>query len=121
MRTIEKSVRIAHAQGKNWKTELYRSLLDYRTTPHVTTGMAPADLLFDRQIRNRLPDRNAMISDGKGRKQEGKNEDSQPDESSPTSSREAILERDARENNKIKGRADERNRARKSTICASEI
>ena len=42
--------------------------------------MAPADLLFNRQIRNRLPDRDAMIPDGKRGKQEGKNEDSQPDE-----------------------------------------
>jgi hypothetical protein len=70
MRTIEKSVRIAHSQGKNWKTELYRFLLDYRTTPHVTTGIAPADLLFNRQIRNRLPDSNAMIPEGKGGNQD---------------------------------------------------
>ena len=66
MRTIEKSIRIAHSQGKNWKTELYRFLLDYRTTSHVTTGNASADLLFNRQIRNRLPDSNAMIPEGKG-------------------------------------------------------
>ncbi len=121
MRTIEKSVRIAYAQGKNWKTELYRFLLDYRTTPHVTTGMAPADLLFNRQIRNRLPDRDAMIPDGKRGKQEGKNEDSQPDESSPTSSRETILQRDAREKNKIKGRADERNRAKEHHLRIGDL
>ena len=47
MRTIEKSVRIAHSQGKNWKHDLYRFLLDYRTTPHATTGKAPADLFFN--------------------------------------------------------------------------
>ena len=92
MRTIEKSVRIAHSQGKNWKTELYRFLLDYRTTPHVTTGIAPADLLFNRQIRNRLPDSNAMIPEGKLR---GKQ-----DKTSPTTSREAVLQRDARRKTK---------------------
>ena len=103
MRTIEKSVRIAHSQGKHWKTELYRFLLDYRTTPHVTTGIAPADLLFNRQIRNRLPDSYAMIPEGKGGDQ---------DKTSPTTSREAVLQRDAREKNKIKDRADIRNRAK---------
>ena len=61
MRTIEKSVRIAHSQGKNWKHDFYCFLLDYRTTPHATTGKAPADLLFNRQIRNRLPDHNTVI------------------------------------------------------------
>ena len=51
MRTIEKSVRIAHSQGKNWKHDLYRFLLDYLTTLHATTEKAPADLLpFQKRI-----------------------------------------------------------------------
>jgi transposase InsO family protein len=66
MRTIDKSVRIAHSQGRNGKTELYRFLLDYRTTPHATTGIAPEDPLFNRQLRNRLPGSNARIPEGKG-------------------------------------------------------
>ena len=95
MRTIEKSVRISHSQGRNWKTELYRFLLDYRTTPHATTVIAPADLLFNRQIRNRLPGSNAMIPEEKGGNQ---------DKTFPTTSRGAVLQRDAREKNKIKDR-----------------
>jgi hypothetical protein len=62
-----------------------------------------------------------MIPDGKRGKQEGKNEDSQPDESSPTSSRETILQRDAREKNKIKGRADERNRAKEHHLRIGDL
>ncbi|CAB4031109.1 Uncharacterized protein K02A2.6 [Paramuricea clavata] len=112
MRTIEKSVRIAHSQGKNWKTELYRFLLDYRTTPHVTTGIAPADLLFNRQIRNRLPDSNAMIPERKGGNQ---------DKTAPTTSREAVLQRDAREKNKIKDREDKRNRAKEPQFRIGDL
>ncbi|CAB4041358.1 Hypothetical predicted protein [Paramuricea clavata] len=114
MRNIEKLVRIAHSQGKNWKTELYRFLLEYRTTPHVTTGIAPADLLFNRQIRNILPDSNAMIPEGNG---------GNLDKTSPTTGREAVLQRDAREKNKFKDRADIRNRAKEPhfRIKGSEI
>ncbi|CAB4045570.1 Hypothetical predicted protein, partial [Paramuricea clavata] len=84
----------------------------YRTTPHVTTGIAPADLLFNRQIRNRLPDSNAMIPEGKGGNQ---------DKTSPTTSREAVLQRDAREKNKIKDRADIRNRAKEPQFRIGDL
>ena len=78
MRTMGKLGIIAHSEGKNWKTELDRFLLDYRTTPHVTTGIAPADLLFKQQIRNRLPGSNAMIPELRRENQ---------DKTSPTTSR----------------------------------
>ncbi|KAK7111487.1 hypothetical protein V1264_011109 [Littorina saxatilis] len=55
MRTIKKTVKAAHAQQLNWKQEMYKFLLDYRTTPHCTTGVAPATALFGRNIKNRLP------------------------------------------------------------------
>ena len=121
MRTIKKSVRIAHSQGKNWKTELYRFLLDYRTTPHVTTGIAPTDLLFNRQIRNRLPDSNALIPEAKEGNQERMLDNSRPNETSPATSREAALQRDAREKNKIKYGADTRNRAKVSQFRIGDL
>jgi hypothetical protein len=55
-RTILKSMRIAHSQGKDWKRELYKSLLAYRTTPHETTGETPSKMLFKREIRSKLPE-----------------------------------------------------------------
>ena len=45
MRTLQKAIRFAHAEGKNWKTSMYDFLLSYRTTPHAPTGVAPAELL----------------------------------------------------------------------------
>ena len=38
MRTVKKSVKAASAQGKNWKQEMFRFLLDFRTTPHCSTA-----------------------------------------------------------------------------------
>ena len=35
--------------------QLYRFLLNYRATPHLTTKHAPAELLLNREIRTKLP------------------------------------------------------------------
>ena len=56
MRTLQKAIPTAHAEGKNWKTCMYDFLLSYRTPPHATTGVAPAELLFKRTVRTKLPD-----------------------------------------------------------------
>ena len=33
MKPMEKAIRAAHIEKKNWRTELYRFLLNYRATP----------------------------------------------------------------------------------------
>ncbi|XP_021353566.1 uncharacterized protein K02A2.6-like [Mizuhopecten yessoensis] len=54
-RSLLKSVRIAQLERKDWKTELDSFLLMYRTTPHSVTGVSPAELLFKRKLRTRIP------------------------------------------------------------------
>ena len=49
-------MRAAHSEGKQWKEELYKYLLANRSTPHTTTGVSPAELLFRCIIRAKLPD-----------------------------------------------------------------
>ncbi|CAB3996654.1 PREDICTED: uncharacterized protein K02A2.6-like [Paramuricea clavata] len=44
--------------GRSWKKELFTLLLNYRATPHNTTKIAPAELLFNRTIRTKLPQQN---------------------------------------------------------------
>ena len=44
--TLLKAMRIAQAQRLNWKRELNKFLLAYRTTPHSTTGVTPSELMF---------------------------------------------------------------------------
>ena len=55
-RSMLKRMQIAQAEGKDWQKELRTYLTAYRTTPHTTTGVSPAELLFRRKIRTRLPD-----------------------------------------------------------------
>ena len=51
----KKSIKTALNKGRGWKQELFKFLLDYRTTPHCTTGAPPASILFGRTIKNHLP------------------------------------------------------------------
>ena len=55
MRTVKKSIKATLNKGRSWKQELFKFLLDYRTTPHCTTGASPATILFGRTIKNFLP------------------------------------------------------------------
>ena len=45
-----KNMIIAHIEEKQWKRELNKYLLAYRSTSHKTTGASPAELLFCRTI-----------------------------------------------------------------------
>ena len=53
---IMKRIRIAHAENRNWKEELQTYLMMYRSTPHTVTGISPAELLFKRKIRTKIPE-----------------------------------------------------------------
>ena len=55
MKNLTKAIRSANTEGKNWKRHLSQFLLNYRATPHSTTGFAPAELLFGRKIQTKLP------------------------------------------------------------------
>ena len=44
------------AEGKNWREELNKFLLAYRSTPHSTTGKSPAELLFRRVLNTKMPE-----------------------------------------------------------------
>ncbi|XP_062613747.1 uncharacterized protein K02A2.6-like [Saccostrea cucullata] len=54
-RSILKRLKIAQAEKKDWKSELQTYLLMYRSSPHTTTGVSPAEL-FRRVIRTKLPE-----------------------------------------------------------------
>ena len=53
-RSVLKRIKIAQIEKKNWK-EIAKFLAWYRTVPHTTTGVSPAELLFRRQLRTRIP------------------------------------------------------------------
>ena len=55
MQPLGKTLKTAHIEGRPWQQELNRFLLQYRTTPHTSTKVPPAELLFNRPIKGRLP------------------------------------------------------------------
>ncbi|XP_073814237.1 uncharacterized protein [Musca autumnalis] len=54
-RSLLKVLKISQATKSNWKAELLKYLLMYRSTPHSTTLKSPAELMFNRKIRDKLP------------------------------------------------------------------
>uniref|UniRef100_A0AAV2MLX7 Gypsy retrotransposon integrase-like protein 1 n=1 Tax=Knipowitschia caucasica TaxID=637954 RepID=A0AAV2MLX7_KNICA len=54
--SIMKRIRIAHAEGLDWQKELRKYVTVYRSIEHSTTGRSPAELLFNRKLRGKLPD-----------------------------------------------------------------
>ena len=54
-RSLLKRIRIAQIEKRNWKEELGSLLIMYRATPHSTTEASPAELLFRRKLRTRIP------------------------------------------------------------------
>ena len=55
VKSVCKVVHTASAEGKNPREELSAFLLQYRATPHSTTERTPAELLFGRKIKTKLP------------------------------------------------------------------
>ena len=54
-RTILKTIRIAKINKNDWKDETRNFLFHYRTTPHTVTGLSPAKLLMNRELKDKLP------------------------------------------------------------------
>ena len=55
-RSLLKRLQIAQAKNKPWRAELRKYLTSYRSNPHTTTGRSPAELLFNRKVRGKIPD-----------------------------------------------------------------
>ena len=48
-------LKAATVEGKVWQQELNRFLLQYSSTPHYTSKISPAELLFNRIVQGTLP------------------------------------------------------------------
>ncbi len=55
MRTVKKTMKAAISERKSWNQELQNFLLNYRATPHSSTGVPPATVLFGRDMKTTLP------------------------------------------------------------------
>ena len=52
-KTLAKAIKAAHAEGLNWKQELSKFLMMYRATPHLSTGISPAELFLGRTSKDK--------------------------------------------------------------------
>ena len=55
-RSLLKAMTVFQAEGKDWRLELNKFLLAYRSTSHTTTGVSPAELFFERKLTTKLPE-----------------------------------------------------------------
>ena len=55
VKTMCKMLHTAVAEGKDAKEELQKCLMQYRAAPHSTTGKSPAEMLFNRPLKTKLP------------------------------------------------------------------
>lgn len=54
-RSLLKRLAISQEEGKDWLRELQKYLMMYRSSPHSVTKKTPAELMFNRNIRDKLP------------------------------------------------------------------
>ncbi|XP_058457013.1 uncharacterized protein K02A2.6-like [Malaya genurostris] len=52
---LTKYLKISQAEGTDWKWDLRMCVLMYNSSPHSTTGVAPAVLMFGRLLEDKLP------------------------------------------------------------------
>ena len=55
-RYLKKNFQTVTLQGRSWEVELPQILMSYRSIPHPTTKKTPASMLFNREIRTKLPE-----------------------------------------------------------------
>lgn len=55
-RSTLKFLKICANLGKDWRQELNKYLLMYRSTPHSVTGISPSKMMFGWNIRDKLPE-----------------------------------------------------------------
>jgi transposase InsO family protein len=54
--SLLKRMQIAQAEGKDWRDKILDYVMGYRAKMHLTTGQSPAKLLFQREIRTKMPE-----------------------------------------------------------------
>ena len=63
MKPLTKISQTAKIENKNWKSEVYKFLFAYRSTPHSSTKVAPAELMFNRKIRYTIPNSSYEVAE----------------------------------------------------------
>jgi hypothetical protein len=96
-RSLLKRMQIARVEGQDWRKAVQTYLIAYRNTPHPTTGMCPAELMFRRKLRTKLPElrENVRLD-------------------------EEMRDKDREKKEKMKGYADKRRNAKESNLSEGD-
>ncbi|XP_053390798.1 uncharacterized protein K02A2.6-like [Mercenaria mercenaria] len=54
-KSLKKCIHTAISENRNWRDALNTFLLHFRATPHCTTNFSPAFLMFNREIKTKIP------------------------------------------------------------------
>ena len=55
MSPLQKAIKTSVIEGKNYKQEINTFLRNYRACPHPSTGISPAEIMFNRPMKTLLP------------------------------------------------------------------
>lgn len=53
--SLVKRIKIAYGESRDYKLEIRKYMTSYRSIPHPSTGKSPAELLYGRRIRTKMP------------------------------------------------------------------
>ena len=70
-KSLLKRMKIAQAEEKEWKKEISKYFVAYRSAPHTTTGVSSAELLFGRKMRTKLPELKEESTESEMRDRDG--------------------------------------------------
>ncbi|XP_046865646.1 uncharacterized protein LOC124459908 [Drosophila willistoni] len=62
-KSLVKRLKIAWSKVKDYKREIQNFVMMYNVTPHGTTEAAPSELMFNRIIRDKIPDVRDVVGD----------------------------------------------------------
>ena len=74
--SLEKRMKIAQAEGRNWKEVTLSYVVAYRAAPHSTTWKSPVELLIGRKIQTKMPELKDVLADQEVRHRDAENKGS---------------------------------------------
>ena len=66
MKSLNKTEKIAHLQGRNSSNAIQEMLTDFRSTPHPATGATPYEAMMNRSVRSKLDHQNRATNSPNG-------------------------------------------------------